>query len=134
MNSFAQTIQSISQMSTTALLGKISWVHPLILTPALVRNHFFNLLQHNSIMCHNTLCSPAGFQLCMDGIPTFSCNTHSFKPLELKCESLPPTLRAKVHFILPLALLPSRMKNKALKKYFDFFADLELNDLYKEGA
>ena len=46
--------------------------------------------------------------------------------------SLPPAVRNKTENMLLLMLLPATMK-KGQKKYFDFAADFELNDLYFNG-
>lgn len=70
----------------------------------------------------------------MDGIPAFSVKTKSLKPLDLVNLSLPPAIRALPRYILLMALIPDDMKHKAQKKYFDFFAEYELNDLFHKGA
>ena len=73
-----------------------------------------------------------GLQLCMDGIPAFSAHTKSLKPLDLSNLSLPPRLRGRPEYMLLMALMPSSLK-EGMKKYFDFFADYELNDLFNNG-
>lgn len=70
----------------------------------------------------------------MDGIPAFSANTLSLKPAELVNLSLPPGVRSKVENMLLLMLLPSTMKGDQAKKYYDFAAKYELNNLFETGA
>ena len=75
----------------------------------------------------------AGLQACMDGIPAFSAKTKSLKPLDLANFSLPPSVRYQTRNLLLMALIPDSLKNAAQKKYFDFFAAYELNDLAEKG-
>ncbi len=74
-----------------------------------------------------------GLQFCVDGIPAFSANTLSLKPAEFVNLSLPPSVRSKVENILLLMLLPSKLKADQAKKYYDFAAKFELNDLFHQG-
>ena len=74
-----------------------------------------------------------GLQFCVDGIPAFAANTLSLKPAEFINLSLPPTERAKIENILLLMLLPSSMKGDQSKKYYDFAARYELQDLFDKG-
>lgn len=74
-----------------------------------------------------------GLQFCVDGIPAFSANTLSLKPAEFVNLSLPPTERGKLENILLLMLLPNSMKGDQSKKYYDFAAKHELNDLFHTG-
>ena len=74
-----------------------------------------------------------GLQFCVDGIPAFSANTLSLKPAEFVILSLPPAVRHRIENILLLMLLPSTMKNDQAKKYYDFAATFELNDLFDNG-
>ena len=75
-----------------------------------------------------------GFQVCMDGIPAFSfAKNLSLKPLEFVNLSLPPAVRNKIDYILLLMLVPDTLKD-GQKKYFDFAAKYELNDLYHNGC
>lgn len=76
--------------------------------------------------------SPLGFQFCMDGIPAFSARTLSLKPIELFNFSLPPSLRGRPQYMLLMMLMPSTIKT-GMKKYFDFAAQYELNDLFERG-
>ena len=74
-----------------------------------------------------------GLQICMDGIPAFSfAKDLSLKPVEAKCFSLPPAQRCKIDNILLIMLVPDNIKGQ--KKYFDFAAKYELNDLYHNGV
>jgi hypothetical protein len=70
----------------------------------------------------------------VDGIPAFSANTLSLKPAELVNLSLPPGVRSKVENMLLLMLLPAKMKGDQAKKYYDFAAKYELNDLFETGV
>ena len=70
----------------------------------------------------------------MDGIPAFSfAKNLSLKPLEFINLSLPPALRNKIDNILLLMLVPDTLK-AGQKKYFDFAAKYELNDLFINGV
>ena len=68
----------------------------------------------------------------MDGIPAFSSKTKSFKPVDGVNVSLPPAVRTRPEFIILMALIPDGM-HEGQKKYFDFFAQYELNDLFHNG-
>lgn len=77
----------------------------------------------------------AGLLLCMDGIPAFSfAKEYSLKPLDFKVFSLPPAQREKIDYILLLMLVPDGLKGRGLKKYFDFAAKYELDDLFYSGV
>ena len=69
----------------------------------------------------------------MDGIPAFSANTKSLKLVDLKNFALPPAVRDRVQHMLLMALMPASLK-EGMKKYFDFFAEYELNDLFYHGG
>ena len=71
-------------------------------------------------------------QLCADGIPAFTARTKSVKPVEVTNLSLPPTQRTRIDNILLLALVPEDL-HKGQKKFFDFFATHEMNDLFHNG-
>ena len=71
-------------------------------------------------------------QFCIDAIPAFANNSLSLKPAEFINLSLPPALRAKAENIMLLMLVPATM-NQGQKKYFDFAARFELNELYTTG-
>lgn len=71
---------------------------------------------------------------CVDGIPAFAAGTLSLKPMEFINLSLPPGVRSKSENIMLLMLLPSNLsKGKSQKKYYDFAAAYELNELATTG-
>ena len=74
-----------------------------------------------------------GLLFCVDGIPAFVSNTLSLKPAEFINLSLPPAMRGRAEHMLLLMLLPSNLKNKEQKKYFNFAAKYELHDLHERG-
>ena len=75
-----------------------------------------------------------GWLFCVDGIPAFAAGTLSLKPAEFINLSLPPGVRSKAENILLMMLLPSSLtKGQAQKKYYDFAAAFELNDLATTG-
>ena len=47
--------------------------------------------------------------------------------------SLPPQLRSKAAYMMMVMLIPSHLKPAAQKKYFDYLAEVELNDLATIG-
>lgn len=69
---------------------------------------------------------------CIDAIPAFADNSYSLKPAEFINLSLPPALRSKAENIMLFMLVPATMKT-GQKKYFDFAARHELNDLFHTG-
>ena len=71
-------------------------------------------------------------QFCIDAIPAFANNSLSLKPAEFINLSLPPAIRSKAANILLLMLVPASMK-RGQKKYFDFAARYELNELCATG-
>ena len=71
-------------------------------------------------------------QFCIDAIPAFAAGTLSLKPAEFIILSLPPALRGLAKNILLYMLIPSTMK-EGQKKYYDFAATYELNELYTQG-
>jgi hypothetical protein len=56
------------------------------------------------------------------------------KPLDAVNFSVPPALRALPRYILLMALVPDDIKQAGQKKYFDFAARYELNDLFHTGS
>ena len=48
--------------------------------------------------------------------------------------SLPPAIRSRSKYMLLLMLIPAAVKNDAQKKYFDFAAKFELDDLCSIGV
>ena len=91
------------------------------------------------------LAGPIGTQLtrivlvmCVDGVPAFnkmqSKNVGSVKPLNYFVANLPPTLRYNHKYMLVHALIPSRLKGKAAKKYYDWLGENEMNKLFRTGV
>lgn len=74
-----------------------------------------------------------GFQYCIDGIPAFAEGSHSVKPGVFCNLSLPPTERFKSQNMLLFLVIPSSIKDPGVKKYYDFIAKYELNDLFTTG-
>lgn len=71
---------------------------------------------------------------CMDGIPAFQCGSLSYKPGMCANYSVAPPLRMKPEYMLLLMLMPTNVKGFAQKKFFDYIARRELNELYETGA
>ena len=75
-----------------------------------------------------------GLLFCVDAIPAFAVGSLSLKPAEFINLSLPPGIRTKAENILLLMLLPNTLnKGAAQKKYYDFAAEFELNDMATKG-
>ena len=74
-----------------------------------------------------------GLQGCGDGIPAFSANTLSLKPWMWMNLSLPPGSRTKPKYMLLFMLLQQSIKQEQQRKYFDFAAKFELNELSTTG-
>ena len=72
-------------------------------------------------------------QYCVDGIPAFAADTKTLKPAEFILLSLPPSLRGKPKNILLHMLLPGDLKGQSQKKYYDFAAIYELDELFNRG-
>ena len=70
---------------------------------------------------------------CGDGIPAFAAGTLSLKPWMFMNMSLPPSLRSKLQYMLLFMLLQQSIKPKGQKKYFDFAAKHELDELFSIG-
>jgi len=70
-------------------------------------------------------------QLCVDGVEPFNYGNinDSVKPLQYCMLSLSPHLRYKPAYMLLQMLIPSTLKGKAAKKYYDWAAN-EMNDLH----
>lgn len=87
------------------------------------------------VMGHATIClSRISLQLCWDGFLAFQQGVDcSLKPLEFMILSLPPHLRVKARHMLLLMLIPSSLKAKESRKYLDWAADFEINDLHIHG-
>ena len=78
--------------------------------------------------------SRIALQFCVDAIPAFAVGSLSLKPAEFINLSLPPALRTKSENIMLLMLLPNNLaKGIAQKKYYDFAAKFELDDIATNG-
>jgi hypothetical protein len=74
------------------------------------------------------------FQICVDAFPwTSRKNAGSVKPWQICLLSLPPWLRYKAKHMFCLAIIPNALKMQAAKKYYDFAAAYEMNDLHLTG-
>ena len=75
------------------------------------------------------------YQLCVDAFP-WSGRKHqgSVKPSQIKLNSLPPYVRDKAKYIIVQMLVPAKLKTAAAKKYYDFAARFEMNELHNVGV
>ena len=71
-------------------------------------------------------------QLCVDGVESFNNGSvaESVKPLQYCVLSFPPHLRYKTEYMLLQMLIPASLKGQAAKKYYDWAANYEMNDLH----
>ena len=76
-----------------------------------------------------------GLLYCSDGIPAFAKHKESIslKPCEFVNLSLPPAIRIRPKFMLMHMLIPDTVKSVGQKKYYDFAASYELNDIFNKG-
>ena len=74
-----------------------------------------------------------GFLYCQDGIPAFAAGTLSLKPAMFMNLSLPPSARSKAKNMILFMLMQQSIK-EGQKKYYDFAAEFELQDLYRVGV
>ena len=73
-------------------------------------------------------------QLCVDGIPAFAIkHSLSIKPVVFMNLSLPPKLRAQAAYMFLLMLIPAKLKGQAARKYYDFAAEYEMNNMHDHG-
>ena len=121
----------------------------------LANENYYNMLQHEFVRDRNPHlitdvydseawrdfmgpaeypCRRIGMQMCVDGIPAFAANTFSLKPMEFMNLSLPPSVRGKACNMLLLMLLPSTLKGVEQKKFYDFAATHELDELFRHGV
>ena len=70
---------------------------------------------------------------CGDGIPAFAAGTLSLKPWMHMNMSLPPGVRSKVKYMLLWMLMQESIKPLAQRKYFDWAAAFEMNELFDKG-
>lgn len=79
--------------------------------------------------------SRIALQCCVDGIPAFNRKqSGSVKPVQHIILSLPPWLRYQAKHMLVSMLIPSSLKGNQAKKYYDWAARYEMNDLYRRGV
>ena len=76
----------------------------------------------------------SGIQFCIDGVPAFANNQKSLKIAQIKFWSLPPAVRDKAEHHALYFLLPDDIKGTQQKKYYDFVAEFELNELFHVGV
>ena len=74
-----------------------------------------------------------GLLYCVDGIPAFKPGGLSLKPSEFMILNLSPWERCKPENMILHMLFPAKLKGFALKKYYDWAAAFELNDLAVNG-
>ena len=79
-------------------------------------------------------CERIILQGCSDAIPAFQCGSLSLKPLMFSNFSVAPKFRMQAEFMFLYMLMPTSIKGFAQKKFFDYVAKRELNDLYETGA
>ena len=76
-----------------------------------------------------------GLQYCIDGVPTHArkgCG--NMKPIQCNMLSYPPWIRYQLVHMLVQMLIPAKLKGQAAKKYYDFAASFEMNDLHRTGV
>ena len=74
-------------------------------------------------------------QLCVDGVPAHArTGCESVKPVQSMILSLAPWLRYQVRNMIVHMLIPSHLKGKQAKKYYDWMATFEMNDLHRRGV
>ena len=55
------------------------------------------------------------------------------KPWQAFVHNLAPWLRYKAKYMFCFAVIPNSLKGQAAKKYYDFAADYQINELYHTG-
>ena len=79
--------------------------------------------------------SRIALHLCVDAIPAHNkINWESVKPIQSIILSLPPWLRYKVKHMLVHMVIPAHLKGQEAKKYYDWSAAYEMNDLQLRGV
>ena len=78
-------------------------------------------------------CDRIGLQGCSDGFQAYMSGTLSLNPVVYSILSLPPALRYLSEYMLLQMFLPTNVKGFGKKKYYDFGAKNELNQLYHKG-
>ena len=74
-----------------------------------------------------------GWQFCIDAIPSNAEGSHSVKPGVAQNNSLSPTERVKPKNMMLMIVIPTSIKDPNVKKYYDWMATYELNDLFYNG-
>ena len=74
-----------------------------------------------------------GLLFCIDAIPAFAEGSLSIKPGGCMNISLPPVERGKPENMLLMIVMPTSVKGEAQRKYFDFAASYELNEMFHDG-
>ena len=75
-----------------------------------------------------------GLVYCIDAFPVNAEGSKSMKPGGYMNASLPPTERYKAQNMLMQIVFPTALKDVQQKKYYDFMAEYELNELFHEGV
>jgi len=75
-----------------------------------------------------------GLIYCIDAFPVNAERTKSMKPGGYMNASLPPSVRGKAENMLLQIVIPTELKEKHQKKYYDFMAKFELNELFHKGV
>ena len=79
--------------------------------------------------------SRIAIQICVDGAPAHKrMEIETVTPLQACILSLPPWLRYKARHMLVQMILPSKCKGQFAKKYYDWAAAFEMNDLHINGV
>ena len=78
--------------------------------------------------------SRIGLIYCIDAFPVNAEGSKSMKPCGYMNASLPPTVRGKAENMLIQIVIPTELKAKHQKKYYDFMAHFELNELFHTGV
>ena len=74
-------------------------------------------------------------QGCVDSMPAHNRkNAGSVKPIQYIVLSLAPWLRYKAKHMLTQMLVVSHLKGESAKKYYDWAATYEMNDLHRRGV
>ena len=71
---------------------------------------------------------------CVDGIPCFRIGGLSLMPSEFFIANLPPEHRTKAGNMIMHMLLDSTLSSKAMRKYYQFAAKFEINQLRNVGV
>ena len=75
-----------------------------------------------------------GLIYCIDAFPVNAEGSKSMKPGGYMNASLPPTERGKAQNMLLQIVIPTELKEDQQKKYYDFMAQFELNELFHRGV